>query len=71
MNKARTIIIDGVEIQTNLSAIEIASLPQKNAELQQRIDKAIEYINSESSDAGVSGKRIKEILKGDNNGTTI
>ena len=31
---------------------------------QQRIDKAIEYINSQSPDAGVSGKRIKEILKG-------
>ena len=27
------------------------------------IDKAIEYINSQSPDAGVSGKHIKEILK--------
>ena len=27
------------------------------------IDKAIEYINSQSPDAGVSGKRIKDILK--------
>lgn len=34
-NKVRTIIIDGVEIQTSLSAIEIADLPIKNAELQQ------------------------------------
>lgn len=32
-------------------------------ELQQRIDKAIKYINSQSPDAGVSGKVIKEILK--------
>ena len=28
------------------------------------IEKAIEYINSQSPDAGVSGKHIKEILKG-------
>ena len=27
------------------------------------IEKAIEYINSQSPDAGVSGKHIKEILK--------
>ena len=27
------------------------------------INKAIEYINSQSPDAGVSGKHIKEILK--------
>lgn len=36
----------------------------ENQLLKQRINKAIEYINGESPYAGVSGKRIKEILKG-------
>lgn len=31
--------------------------------LHNKIDKAIDFINSQSPDAGVSGKRIKEILK--------
>lgn len=38
----------------------------KIKELENRIDKAIEYINDQSPDAGVSGKMIKEIL-GENN----
>ena len=37
MNKTRTIIIDGIEIQTSLSALEIADLEQKNKELIQKI----------------------------------
>ena len=41
----RTIVVDGVEIQTSLSAVEIADLHQKNQELHNKIDKAIEYIN--------------------------
>lgn len=32
--------------------------------LQNNIDKTIEYINSQSPDAGVSGYHIKKILKG-------
>ena len=49
-------------------------LQRENFKLQARADKykcrnekAIEYINSQNPDAGVSGKRIKEILKGNNN----
>ena len=34
-----------------------------NQKYKEVIDKAIEYINSQSPDAGVSGKHIKEILK--------
>ena len=37
MNKTRTIIIDGIEIQTSLPALEIADLEQKNKELIQKI----------------------------------
>ena len=33
-----------------------------NEKYQEVIEKAIEYINSQSPDAGVSGKHIKEIL---------
>ena len=33
-----------------------------NKKYKEVIDKAIEYINSQSPDAGVSGKHIKEIL---------
>ena len=42
--KVRTIVIDGVEIQTSLTAVEIADLAVKNADLQQRISQAVEYI---------------------------
>ena len=37
MNKTRTIIIDGIEIQTSLTGVEIADLEQKNKELIQKI----------------------------------
>ena len=33
-----------------------------NQKYKEVIDKAIEYINSQSPDAGVSGKHIKKIL---------
>lgn len=42
----------------------IAKKNNQIKELQQRIDKAIKYINSQSPYAGVSGKVIKEILIG-------
>ena len=52
MDKTRTIIIDGIEIQTSLTGVEIAGLVQRNKELEQQvkkqkevIDKAVEYIN--------------------------
>lgn len=37
MDKTRTIIIDGIEIQTSLTGVEIADLEQKNKELIQKI----------------------------------
>lgn len=37
MNKIRTIMIDGIEIQTSLTGIEIADLEQKNKELINKI----------------------------------
>ena len=45
MNKVRTIVIDGVEIQTSLSAVEIASLPIKCAELKQENQELKEKID--------------------------
>ena len=39
MNKVRTIIIDDIEIETSLSAVEIANLSKINAELQQENQK--------------------------------
>lgn len=38
MKKVRTIIIDGIEIQTSLSAVEIADLVQKNQELKKQLE---------------------------------
>ena len=70
MKKTRTIIIDGVEIETSLSAIEIADLSIKNADLEERISKAIEYnqIVSNSdyvySQDEIANKNIR-ILKGE------
>ena len=45
MDKVRTIIIDGVEIQTSLTAVEISSLQQKNQELEQQVKKQKEVID--------------------------
>ena len=56
MNKVRTIVIDGLEIQTSLSAVEIANLPIKYAELEREnqkyketFDKAIKYIEKHTN----------------------
>ena len=43
MKKVRTIIIDGIEIQTSLSAVEIADLVQKNQELNNKIKELVKY----------------------------
>lgn len=45
MNKTRTIIIDGIEIQTSLTGVEIAGLVQRNKELEQQCKKQREVIN--------------------------
>ena len=34
----RTIVVDGVEIQTSLTAVEIASLQQENQELKEKLN---------------------------------
>lgn len=68
MNKTRTIIIDGIEIQTSLTGVEIANLTQKNKELEQQvkkqkevIDKAIELLNNPwSFESG--NKEVDEII---------
>lgn len=39
----RTIVVDGVEIQTSLSAVEIADLYQKNQELKKENEKLHHY----------------------------
>ena len=39
MDKTRTIIIDGIEIQTSLTGVEIAGLVQRNKELEQQVKK--------------------------------
>ena len=45
MNKTRTIIIDGIEIQTSLTGVEIAGLVQRNKELEQQCKKQKEVIS--------------------------
>lgn len=45
MDKTRTIIIDGIEIQTSLTGVEIAGLVQRNKELEQQVKKQKEVIN--------------------------
>lgn len=45
MNKTRTIIIDGIEIRTSLTGVEIAGLVQRNKELQQQVKKQKEVID--------------------------
>lgn len=39
MKKTRTIMIDGIEIQTSLTGVEIAGLVQRNEELKQLVKK--------------------------------
>ena len=69
MNKTRTIIIDGIEIQTRLTGVEIANLTQKNKELEHQvkkqkevIDKAIRYIQ-ENTCWELRTSKVLEILK--------
>lgn len=45
MNKIRTIMIDGIEIQTRLTGVEIAGLVQRNEELKQLVKKQQEVID--------------------------
>ncbi len=45
MNKTRTIIIDGIEIQTSLTGVEITGLVQRNKELEQQVKKQKEVID--------------------------
>lgn len=49
MNKTRTIIIDGIEIQTSLTGVEIAGLVQRNKELEQQCKKQKEVIDKAKS----------------------
>lgn len=69
MNKTRTIIIDGIEIQTSLTGVEIAGLVQRNKELEQQckkqkevIDKAICYIQ-ENTCWELRTSKVLDILK--------
>lgn len=50
MNKTRTIIIDGIEIQTSLTGVEIANLTQKNKKLEQKVKKQKEVIDNYKED---------------------
>lgn len=63
MDNVRTIVIDGVEIMTSLSAVEIASLPRKCAELEEKLNKAKE-IARENHGKCMWCEAIEEILEG-------
>lgn len=53
-------------VEDNISLrLENDKLWKQKLEYIGRISDAINFINSQSPDAGVSGKKIKEILKGD------
>lgn len=64
MNKTRTIIIDGIEIQTSLTGVEIAGLVQRNKELEQQCKKQKEVIDKAVND-------IQEIIDAVNKNTII
>ena len=70
MNKTRTIIIDGIEIQTSLTGVEIAGLVQRNKELEQQVKKqkeVIDKINDLLSDEFlevIDRNTLLDILKG-------
>lgn len=63
--KVRPVIIDGVEIQTGLSAVEIANLPQINAEQQKEIDKYKNIIDELAIWLINQSKDYKDITKYD------
>lgn len=46
-DKVRTINIEGIEIQTSLTPVELASLPQKYAELQSNWNSLREWLEKE------------------------
>ena len=63
MNKTRTIIIDGIEIQTSLSAVEIADLVQKNQELNQKYLNAVADYEIEKFNVEKLKKQLEEYIK--------
>ena len=63
MKKVRTIIIDGIEIQTSLSAVEIADLVQKNQELNQKYLNAVADYEIEKFNVEKLKKQLEEYIK--------
>ena len=46
MSKVRTINIDGIEVQTSLTPVELADLPQKYNKLQSNWNSLREFVNN-------------------------
>ena len=63
MKKVRTIIIDGIEIQTSLSAVEIADLVQKNQELNQKYLNAVADYEIEKFNVEKLKKQLEKYIK--------
>ncbi len=60
MNEIRTIIIDGIEIQTSLSAVEIAGLEQENQELKQKYLNAVADYETTMAEKNKLKKQLEE-----------
>ena len=61
MNSVRTVKIDDIAIRTNLSAIEIASLPKINAELMsenENLSKEVDMWNTKYNEVCDENKRL-------------
>lgn len=67
MKKVRTIIIDGIEIQTSLSAVEIADLVQKNQELKKQLEEykrlGFKHLNDKCNKLENQQKKFIEYLE--------
>ena len=48
-DKVRTINIEGIEVQTSLTPVELASLPQKYAELQSNWNSLREWLKKDDN----------------------
>ena len=63
INSADDFVVNGKRYCENDFYNDVEDLVKENKKYKEVIDKAIKYINSQSPDAGVSGKHIKKILK--------
>ena len=67
----RTIVVDGVEIQTSLTAVEIASLQQENQQLKEQLQQKEDIIDKAKEKLDKANKKIENMFDNGNENRII